>query len=545
MDTRAAVADKKTIMAEIEAKFLIRQPERVDQILAGLADHGYVCAEGETRMQVDTYFDTPDFAILHAGWTYRCRQSGGHSTLNLKSSGTKQGEVFIREEIEQPLADDAPAEIGRLPPGPVQERLESIVDGKRKHKLFSVTSRRRVFSIGCPGNPPARLELDLDRTRIVARKAVIDAPGRFDFMELEVEHASGDTGAVDTLARILRDQFGLAPAQFSKFDRGIQAAGLSIADSSMKHREPDSKGTDRFLGLLYRHLGHYAGMLRKYQPLASEGLHPEGVHKMRVAIRHLRAMLRTYARIFASNCGDSLDTELRWLARQLGRARDADVNEMEIRRFNASLPLAAAVAAAPYEEHLREVTVAAYMNLTELFAGEQYAGLLAKLDSFIAGGPDSETRKEFGNLSISEAADRDVPARAHGMLKRGDRISAGSPAKKLHRLRIRAKRLRYLLDFFSVAQPVRWSAPVAALERLQDLLGTHQDAITARERLEQFAASLPAAEDGCELRLSIGRLIHTQDDRIAECRRRFPAAWSRFRKTFDHPTMIITQQQRR
>ena len=72
-------------MAEIEAKFLVRRPEQVEEALATLQDLGFNSAEVETRTHVDTYFDTSDFAILRAGWTYRCRQTGGRSTLNLKA----------------------------------------------------------------------------------------------------------------------------------------------------------------------------------------------------------------------------------------------------------------------------------------------------------------------------------------------------------------------------------------------------------------------------------------------------------------------------
>ena len=68
-------------MAEVEAKFLIRSSEQVDQVMATLDELGYLKAEAETGTHVDTYFDTPDFDIFRAGWTYRCRQRGGRSTL--------------------------------------------------------------------------------------------------------------------------------------------------------------------------------------------------------------------------------------------------------------------------------------------------------------------------------------------------------------------------------------------------------------------------------------------------------------------------------
>ena len=114
-------------MAEVEAKFLVRRPAQVEQALAVLRDLGFISAEVGTKTHVDTYFDTPDFAIFRAGWTYRCRQRDGRSTLNLKACGAQDGNIFVRQEIDQPLADFWAPESVELPPGPVQERLKSIV----------------------------------------------------------------------------------------------------------------------------------------------------------------------------------------------------------------------------------------------------------------------------------------------------------------------------------------------------------------------------------------------------------------------------------
>ncbi len=528
-------------MAEIEAKFLVRRPDQVDEVLAILNELGFISTEVETKTHIDTYFDTSDFAILRAGWTYRCRQSGDRSTLNLKSCGSQHGDVFVREEVDQPLPRTVSPGSNALPPGPVQKRIDSIVDGKRKRKLFSVMSRRRVYAVSRTGNSPVRIELDLDRTRITASKKMQQAPGTFRFVELELEHEAGDAGAVAELATVLRERVQLVPSQFSKFDRGLQAAGLSIADARRKHREAGLTGTDPFLDLLYRHLQHHTDRLREFQPLALEGLHPEGVHKMRVAIRHFRALLRIYAPIFASAGGAQLDQELRWLSAQLGRARDADVCEMAIRDFNASLPVAAAAAAAPYAEHLRDTTVAAYANLAEVFACERYAVLLDSMQQFVTDGPDDAIREQLGQLSVSDAADRDVHPAAKKMLKRGDKIAAGAPARRWHKLRIQAKRLRYLVDFFAVAELMRWGPSVVELGKLQDLLGDHQDAITSRERLEDYLSSLPEDDGSLPLRLSIERLMSTEADRIATCRSRFPASWSRFTKALEQSEMLIVR----
>ncbi len=106
-------------MAEVEAKFLIRSNEQVDQVMATLDELGYLKAAAETGSHVDTYFDTPDFDIHRAGWTYRCRQRGKQSILNLKARGRRDGQVFVRDEIQQPLSRGSVATLQDVPPGPV------------------------------------------------------------------------------------------------------------------------------------------------------------------------------------------------------------------------------------------------------------------------------------------------------------------------------------------------------------------------------------------------------------------------------------------
>jgi len=526
-------------MAEVEAKFLIRTNDQVDKVLATLDELGYRKTEGGTGSHVDTYFDTPDFDIFRAGWTYRCRQHGGKSSLNLKSCGRQEGQVFVREEIEQTLPDARLSPLQSLPPGPVQKYLEGIVDNRRCRRLFRVASQRRVLGLTSPGDNPSQIELDLDKTRITAERADDKAPGSFEFMELELELESGEPKAVDKLATLLFDELGLTPAQFSKFDRGILAAGLSLKQDGDKRHEQEIAETDPFLDLVYLYFARQLKRMKKFQPIAWEGLDPEGVHKMRVAIRRFRTILKAYRKLLGKKAVKPVNKELRWLFKQLGEARDADVGEMAIREFIASLPPDAAHAAAPYERHVRQRTVDAYTNLTTVFVGKRHCKLIRVLEKLIKAGPREGMKARAGDLTVAEVADRDINKCAGRMIKRGDRIIAESLVEKIHKLRIEAKHLRYLLDFFSVAQPVRWKESIAELEKLQDLLGWHQDAITSRERLEAYHDSLPTAGEDCALRLSIDRLISTENERLESCRRDFPMAWREFKLVFERHSAII------
>jgi len=522
-------------MAEIEAKFVIRKPGEVEQVLDVLADLGYSVQQQSTRTHLDTYFDTPDFSILRAGWTCRCRQRGSQRLLTLKACGTQQGPVFVREEIEQLLPRGWPAAGGRLPPGPVRDRIEAIAGRRQRQRLFAVRNRRSSYVIGTPGGN-ARIELDLDRAIASARRPDSRSVSRLAFTELELELLDGPAESVHRLADELYQRLHLVASQFSKFDRGLRVAGLRPSWDAEVTSAPRLRGSDPLARLLSSYLEQQLDAIHYYQPIAWEGLDPEGVHKMRVSIRRIRAILGVFGDLFDASEVRKLDTDLQNLARQLGRARDADICEKEIARFHELLPADAVAAAEPYADHLRRTTFDAYADLNKLLESRAYARLMDRLGSFVAQIDSRLAGEATGNLTIAKSVRRYVGKLAEKIVLRGDRITPESSASEIHKLRIRAKRLRYLLDLYSIVETQKWLGVIAELQKLQDLLGMHQDAVTALQHIEDYRRQLPGERAATEQLIVVGRLLQIQDSRIADCRRRLPAAWRRFKKALRQKT---------
>jgi CHAD domain-containing protein len=137
-------------------------------------------------------------------------------------------------------------------------------------------------------------------------------------------------------------------------------------------------------------------------------------------------------------------------------------------------------------------------------------------------------KSDFGRLRISDCADECIHRTLRKILRHGNRISENSTARQLHRLRIKAKRLRYLLDFFSADNSEKWAGLITATRELQDLLGEHQDAIMVRERLMDNANLNQPRYASPDFLIAIGRLMQHEEDHAIECRRRFPEIWARF-----------------
>ena len=93
----------------------------------------------------------------------------------------------------------------------------------------------------------------------------------------------------------------------------------------------------------------------------------------------------------------------------------------------------------------------------------------------------------------------------------------------LHRSRIAVKRARYAADLAAHELGKPGARFVAVAKQLQDILGDHQDAVVAQERIREWAESAPAPESG----FAAGRLVQLERDRMAAARAAWPETWQR------------------
>jgi CHAD domain-containing protein len=96
---------------------------------------------------------------------------------------------------------------------------------------------------------------------------------------------------------------------------------------------------------------------------------------------------------------------------------------------------------------------------------------------------------------------------------------------ELHRVRIETKRARYAAE---LAEPELGKAGGRFVDRakaVQDVIGEHQDACVAEDRLRALAL-----RGGGKTGLAAGRLVERQRRRKRDARRDFPDAWRKLEK---------------
>jgi CHAD domain-containing protein len=240
--------------------------------------------------------------------------------------------------------------------------------------------------------------------------------------------------------------------------------------------------------------------------IALVGTDPEGVHQLRVAVRRLRAVLKTEGSL--DEAGELL-AELRWFFGELGPIRDLDVLLERLRGETDGFSPEELAAFERLLKGLRTARTTARRRATRALRGQRYERLLETLRT-VEPGPSARAEVDL----VAEIA------RPYKKLRKAVAAMGPDPVDQdLHDLRIRGKKLRYAAELAAPAggKPVR--RLVKATKRLQDVLGEHQDACVAEERVRALVA-----EDAEEAFVA-GRLVERERGRQAEMRAQWYEAY--------------------
>lgn len=269
--------------------------------------------------------------------------------------------------------------------------------------------------------------------------------------------------------------------------------------------------------------------LLQHEQGARTGTDIEDLHKMRVAVRRMRAALKAARTLLDAGWADRLRTELGWLGRVLGPVRDLDVMIARLRAEIAELPAAERAAGDQLVSRLEGERARARAAMTAALDDGRYATLLRHLDEAVRSPlpepPEEVARPELTDLVRVEVRKLDKAVRRAGQ---------DPPDMTLHDLRIRTKRLRYTGELVEPAlrnrkgRATRGSKQVrrmlARAAELQDVLGDHQDACVAEHRIRQLLDDLGPTPDAHAVFVG-GRLVERERTRATALRGHWWEAW--------------------
>lgn len=445
---------------EIELKLeLTRDAAAVIEASGLLAD------KPETAQQRSIYFDTPDRTLSKAGLSLRIRRAGRRRIQTIKADGASAVGLFARSEWERPVKGDTPILDDTTP---IRALLGDAADAIVP--AFEVQIERHTWIIS---ESDTTIELVLDRGEAVAGER------RTPICEIELELKHGDPAALFALAGRIDAVAPIRLGVLTKAERGYRLIGPA---ARMVKAEPVMLAADMTAARAFRHIVHSCvRQFRLNEALLLVDRDPGALHQARVALRRLRSAFSIFKPMIGG-AGINLREELRWLASELGDARNLDV--LLERATPGSL-----------HDRIATAREAAYDRVGDAFSSLRVRALMFDLAEWTAGdtwlhssGSDADGNRPAREFAVT-ALDR-----FRRKVKKEGRDLADADDEGRHEVRKGAKKLRYAAEFFASLfarkrERRRHKRFVAALEALQDQLGALNDLATAPDVMEKLGVA--------------------------------------------------------
>ncbi len=483
---------------ETELKF-----ELTGAALVKRGEHPVFATPAETSQLLSTYFDTPGAELKDAGFGLRVRKTRGGYLQTLKRQ--RSGSPIKRGEWEAQVAGEQP-ETSLLADTPVAD----LLSGEALAPVFAtiVERTRRLWVDG-----PNVIEVSLDHGEITAGQR------REPVHELELELKEGDPAALFELARALSDCASLRLSFDSKAERGYRLASgegrnSRKADAGGVGAADSAEAALRKIGwACLAQVSANAEILRTRRSM-------EALHQTRIGLRRFRAALTAFRSLAADDGLEEIRAETKWLAKQLDEARDLDIFIRDAFQ-TAQVASEDRAACAKFGARLLTAQTDAYEHVLATVESPRYAHLLLKAAAWLeigAWGQDAESsRKALREQPVCRFAAAQLDRLRHRVVKRG-RALASLDEEGRHELRIRAKKLRYVAEFFSDCFSERERDKrrkfLRALQSFQDQLGQLNDIAVA----DRLAAGL-VKEQPAELAFAAGLIVGGRQSEIRAIRR--------------------------
>ena len=316
---------------------------------------------------------------------------------------------------------------------------------------------------------------------------------------------------------------GLEPANSDQHE-----APAPPAQSTPPSREPRPCSADGpLLQLVYHNLDRqYLALDAQIRQARSDGITVAVVHGMRTASRRMRATLRVFRELLPNRPRHHFTGELAWFAGELGRVRDLDVQCTNLERDIAARPAAESARFEPYLERLRADRELAARQCGATLGSERAAKLLEDLAAFLAAEPSPAALRRWSDLGAREGALQFALRARKRLRKLGKRAQDDGTPSHLHKLRIRCKRFRYLLECLEPVCDDRLRRTVHVVRKVQDTLGCYQDAHVARQRIADERAR--SGSDAQVTGLLLQEISRARDADADAARRQFHEDWRAF-----------------
>lgn len=462
-----------------------------------------------------TYLDTFDWRLHRAGARLTAQTERRRTTLRWLAADNADPYVLPIEGRIRFAAD--------FPEGFLGAALEPLIEVRALLPMGSMRVERLPARV-VDAHGDATLLVDIETW------APLDASGR----TVGEQHTTASIRELTEDANDLEIALGILQAAGAEMaaavDPLVEAAAVrgrqpgdysSKTKLALKPKQPSAKA-------LRAILTHLLDTLEANVDGIREDIDTEFLHDLRVASRRTRSALTQIKGVFPEAIVDRFATEFKWLGEVTNPCRDLDVNLLQMNDYKLQLGIVDDVLD-PLQELLEGTRKTEHRRMCRALRSARFRDLIGEWREFLL----SDTVEESspgGDRPIVEVAGARIAKAFRRVVKRGSGLGDEPTAGQLHRVRIDAKKLRYLLEFFADLYPKRdISRLVKQLKELQDILGGCNDMEVQKARLTSFADQLmTAGEARPETIFAIGRLADLMAARQDAYRRDFASIFDAF-----------------
>jgi CHAD domain-containing protein len=261
-----------------------------------------------------------------------------------------------------------------------------------------------------------------------------------------------------------------------------------------------------------------------HEPGARLGHDPEELHQLRVAARRIDATLSLF-KPYLPPALLRARKRAKALLRSLGATRDLDVQLAGLSAYCGELPEEERLALEPLKERLGVERARARARMLRALDSEPTRRWIETLSAATEGPPAAN---DPGAATVAAVMPGRVRRRFRRLRKAVRRLRADSSMDDYHKVRRRAKQLRYALESGSDLYGKPADELLKALRRMQDKLGAYQDADTARSHLRALAGD-PACGLPPATLFHMGRLAEHHTRVTSDARSTVNKSWRKVR----------------
>lgn len=265
---------------------------------------------------------------------------------------------------------------------------------------------------------------------------------------------------------------------------------------------------------------NYLRSVRYYEPGVIENIDTECLHQYRVFLRKIRSLISLLGFVFPEEDSTWLKTSLRSIQQQTNRLRDIHVQGLGSGGLNGSLPAIVHDQVQSMNQEICNHETEEFKRVCELLKSEKYLAEIERIQRYF------ETAYQ---LPVDEIAVQPIGEVAHETLdqtykkirKRIRRIIIHSEDEAIHDLRIRFKKIRYLLEFFQPLFDKKSSKILLKrLRKVQNTLGDFNDtSVQQSELAEKYKPILDGKNSAQKKAFAAGvtyGVLHTRNRQLKD-----------------------------